>query len=255
MVRDSRQPPLFDTEGQERRGKSVDERVVPLKRMPSTRHLPSVVIGVVAAVATVVALDHFREQPRSSTPLSQASREAAPSERVVRNVIVEGRGLDRVAELERQMRELQATLDAAKGEPQEEKPRITHEEAIQKMDEAFAAFDRDHERDGADPSWAPQATNNLATGLSTLGEEVGFKVGQTDCKTTTCRATVTFSDYGSAQAKAPRLVEQQFAGLNCTQRMRWQPPADLRAPYSAQLYLDCTELRGGVIEPLEDNDT
>lgn len=234
----------------------ADNRGTAPNRGALIRQLPAVVLGSLAAVVTVVALDHFRERPPSSTPFSRASRGLAPNERFLRTVLVEGRGLDRVAELERQVRDLEERLYAGEAESTEERtPRFSHEESMARVDEAFAAFERGHERDVPDPTWAPDATTSLTSGLFALGEEIGFKVVQADCRMTTCRARVTFEDYASAQARGPRLVEQLYPGLNCAQRMRWTPPVDSKAPYSTELYLDCAEQRAGVVHPVESNGT
>jgi hypothetical protein len=85
-------------------------------------------------------------------------------------------------------------------------------------------------------------------GLTTLGEQLGFIVGPTDCKTTTCRAAVTWGDYTSARTTGMQLVERFFPGLNCAQEIRLAAPDNPNASYTTQLFLDCADQRAGVVE-------
>jgi hypothetical protein len=209
--------------------------------------LQSAAIGVLAAVATVLAIDQFRERPK---PAGHEEPESASvgrgQEPVVRTVVVEGGGLDRIAALERQLRDLQAAKAASA------KPAVDLEQQAalvrKRIEETYAKLDRTHDMDTADPGWAPGAQRTLVSGLTHLSEELGFKVGAADCKTTTCRATVTWNDYASARTTGVRLVEELYPGLNCVRRIRLNAPADRGAPYTTRFYLDCVDQRAGTVE-------
>jgi hypothetical protein len=219
------------------------------------RKLPAAGMGVIAAVATVIALDRWRAH---HSPAPSVSKEAAPvaapapaAENGSRRVIVDNRAFDRIAELERRLRELEAAQTApAVGSAALEQPPPDPQETRRKVDELYAELDRAHERDAADPEWAPRATKGFASGLTALGEKLGFTVGPLDCKTTTCRADVNWGDYDAARTKGAQLVEEYYGGLNCLQRIRLGPPADPSAPYSTRLYLDCTAMRAGAAEEI-----
>jgi len=217
---------------------------------------PSAGIGVVAAVLTVLAIDHLRAgRPATSTAHAEAAEQvplAAGGERVVRNVVVDPQAFSRIAELERQMNEMQVarTAAAAAGSAAPEEPTPDAAETRRKVDALYAELDRAHERDAADPQWAPSATKGFVGGLTALGEKAGFTVGQTECKTTSCRSVVTWPNYAAARATGAQLVEHYFGGLNCGQKIRLSEPSDPNAPYSAQLYLDCTDLRAGVADQI-----
>jgi hypothetical protein len=79
---------------------------------------------------------------------------------------------------------------------------------------------------------------------------LGFTVETLDCKTTTCRATVTWKDYSAAQLNGAKLVENTYPGLNCVQRINLLEPSDQTGPYNSKLYLDCTDLRAGLVDDI-----
>jgi len=210
--------------------------------------LQSAGIGVLAAVATVLAIDQFRERskPAGHGDEPESASVGRGQEPVVRTVVVEGGGLDRIAALERQLRDLQAAKAASA------KPAVDLEQQAalvrKRIEETYAKLDRTHDLDTPDPGWAPGAQRTLVSGLTHLSEELGFKVGAADCKTTTCRATVTWNDYSSARSTGVRLVEELYPGLNCVRRIRLNAPADPGAPYTTRFYLDCVDQRAGTVE-------
>jgi hypothetical protein len=94
-------------------------------------------------------------------------------DRVVHTVVVDRNAFDRIADLERQVRDMKEARTAAAATsvtPGEEE--LDPAEVRQKVDEMYAELDRAHERDSADPQWAPGATNDLVTGLTSLGEKL-----------------------------------------------------------------------------------
>jgi len=215
-----------------------------------TRQIPAAAVGVLTAVVTVLAINHQRAAaPGAAAPGQngfgdeQASR---GSEQVIRKVVVDPRGFDRIADLERRVRELQEARAASETSPAAAENLADPVEARRRVKEMYAELDRAHDHDAPDPRWAPGATSDLVTGLTALGQKVGFTLGATDCKTTTCRATVTWSNYAAARAKGVELVEDIFGGLNCAQKINLLEPSDPNAPYTTRLYLDCADLRTGL---------
>jgi hypothetical protein len=213
-------------------------------------------IGVIAAVLTVLAIDQWRVRAvvEPTAGMEDARRAVAnPSgEKVVHSIVVDGHAFDRIAELERKLRELEqarAAGAAASAAPEMRPPDPV--EMRRQVDAMYAELDRNHERDASDPEWALEASQALVGDLTTLGEKLGFTVGPTDCKTTTCRSTITFGSYADAQANGARLAEEYFGGLNCVQRVRQSRSQDPNGPSTAHLYLDCTDLRAGVVQPMK----
>jgi hypothetical protein len=214
------------------------------------RRLPSVAVGVLAAVVTVLAIDHRRTgAPQAPSAAESGALEASRGERTVHRVVVDQQAFDRISALEQRVRELQETRPApAAGAAAPAAAPPDPEEFRRALKELYTQLDQAHERDAPDPGWAPGATTRFVTGLNGLGEKLGFTLGPTDCKTTTCRATVTWGNYAAARATGAQLVEQMFAGLNCTQRINLEEPSAPSAPYTTHLYLDCAELRAGVAD-------
>lgn len=217
--------------------------------------LPAVGVGVLTAVATVLVLDAWRAPgtpvPGASTELVEQARASQGEQRVIRSVVVDSAANDRITALERQISEMRPATNAEAKDPTPlEEASLDPEEARRQVHNEFAEFDRQHERDLPDPDWSPSATRYFATGLAALAEKVGFSVGALDCKTTTCRAIVTWPDYLTARRTRARVVEESFQGLNCEQRILMPEPSDPNAPYSTRLQLDCTDLRAGTVEAL-----
>lgn len=216
--------------------------------------LPAVVIGIVAAVVTSLTMDHVKEKGPDVTERRQESN-LAPSttkvrDRVIRSVVVDRDALDRIGELEKQLQEMREAKAASAVQLEPEQPSVDPEEVRRRSDQLFAELDQTHEQEPPDPGWAPSATKGLTNGLESLGEKLGFSVGPTDCKMTSCRASVTWTNYTTARATGAQLAERIFGGLNCAQRIRLPEPADSEKAYTTQLYLDCTDLRAGVADEL-----
>jgi hypothetical protein len=207
--------------------------------------LQSIGVGVLAAAVTVLVMDRVRQRPTQARVTEASPR--ASGERFVRAAVLEGGGLARINELERQLRELQASV-AAKSDDSNKEEALSRADLLRERDEAYARFEQAHDRDTPDAEWSPAAQEQLLSGLNRLGQKLAFEVGPVDCKTTTCRATISWSDYGSARASTAALVEHYYPGLNCAQRVRMKAPEDQNAPYSAELYLDCTDQRAGLVD-------
>jgi hypothetical protein len=212
--------------------------------------IPSAVIGVVAAVVTVFALEGWRAREVKSEPVRAVVQPLEGEKTVIKRVI--GReGLDRLAELERRVKELQSEKARS-----EDGPAMAGDaEATRKrVDERFAELDRLHEQDAPDPTWSMKASEQFAGDLAKLGEKLGFSIGPTECKTTTCRAAIQYESYSAARTTMAQLVEHSYNGLNCEQGMRLAEPEHPDSAYTAHLYLDCKDLRAGLADEIVRSD-
>lgn len=208
----------------------------------------SALIGITAAVATVLVLDYVRERnDESEVHTMESSDGTRKREKIIRTVVMERTDSTRIDELEKRVQEISHgagtnELDApARTDPDPET--FQRELAAE-----FADLDQQHVDEPRDPGWSPEAESNLASGLTTLGEKLGFSVDATECKTTFCRASLSFGDYESAREMGKELVEASFGGLNCAQKVWMKRPDDLTTPYRAQLYFDCSDQRAGLVE-------
>lgn len=150
-----------------------------------------------------------------------------------------------ISSLSSRLDELKSAADDIKENP---------EEAIEKIDEnEISPFQREKEvfeTEVVDFSWAPKAEVDLESGLSTLGEEVGFTLLSTVCKTSRCLATVSFTNYEKASTNASHLVERVIPGLNCAQSITIPEPGNKSASYEAELLLDCSQQVAGKVQPI-----
>lgn len=214
----------------------------------------SAVIGVVAAIVTVVVVDQWRKPPQVGlaprpSPLPRTSdAKSTDGTQIVRTVFVDRTDDEKLAELQQQVKELRDAREAEEQKRNEPWVRRDPEEARRALEAMFSELDRQFSSDPPDATWSPGAQKDLAGGLGDMGREFNFRVGAAECKTMTCRATVAFSDYESAVKAGRELAERTFPGLNCAQKVWLKPPEDPSAPYSTNLYLDCSEQRAGLVE-------
>jgi len=117
------------------------------------------------------------------------------------------------------------------------------EQRVQDIEQEFAERERRYAEDPPDPGWAPTATRNLKASLTELGRELEFAVDAAECRTTMCRASMTWNDYRPARAAGAELVHRVFPGLNCAKSIWLKEPLDRDSTYGAELYLDCTDRR------------
>jgi hypothetical protein len=203
----------------------------------------SVGIGVLAAVVTVLLLDRWRDEPK---PLKADVNQLQVEEttRVVQSVVLDRGAHARIEQLELQLRDMQKAEAATEENVEQEE--LSPDESRRLVENSYAELDGVHQRDSRDPEWAGKATTDLASGLTALGEKLGFTLDGADCKTTTCKATVGWKDYSTARGSFAQLAEQVFGDLKCEQHVRLSEPTEPNGPAESLLYLDCTELRAGM---------
>jgi len=216
--------------------------------------LQSIGVGVVAAVITVVALDHYRERPMPASPTKQ---QASPGSQppvatpTFRTVIVDGKAYDNLSAIEDRLQKLEEGKAASAAQAEEDPV----DEARQQREatEEWTRMERGHDADMQDREWAPSAQRRFEEGLKPVSEELGFKVTAAECKTTTCRATVTFPNYAAARKDGMHVIERVYGGLNCMRRISLDAPQNPNEPYTTKLYLDCADQRAGLVEELAAN--
>lgn len=205
--------------------------------------MSSGLIGAAAAVATIVVWNWVdradTSQARAATDAQEPPGDKARTKLVVRQV-----GESRLIELERQVRELKEQRHLSEGETDGAAEAANLEEQQLKLQEMLTTLDRRHEEEPVDREWAMEAELNLSSGLSVMGKEFAFLVDSAECKTTSCRASISWPDYGAARRTGAELAERHFPDLNCRQTISYPKPEDPDRPYSARLYLDCGGLEG-----------
>lgn len=202
-------------------------------------------IGASAALV-VVALtkpDHPNEErrERDAAPLAASAPKAGVQYRHVEAQWDEGR----VGRIEDRLEAIQAEqeLNEERGAPDAAKER-------EFLEQHYGQLDRDFEKDAPDPAWSAQATGFLKTSLESYGKTAGFEVVASECRGKTCRATMSWKTFDEARNNGGSLAERLIPGLNCMRSIWLKEPEEDGKPYSANLYLDCSEQRAGIAQPI-----
>jgi hypothetical protein len=130
-------------------------------------------------------------------------------------------------------------LEMAMGPDTPEEALAEYVAYVAREEEAFA-------NDAPDTTWSAQAAYQLRAQLDTVKDGLGFAVSSYACKATRCRAEVYFDSAADAMEHSGRLAEMQIPGLNCTRTATVDPSDENRT----LLFLDCSDLRAGLAEPL-----
>lgn len=210
--------------------------------------ITSASIGIAAAVATTAIMDdRFEKQSSAQPSVADETASSRPLQPV--KIITRTGENERIAAIEDELQRLRTqrepSLPGADGQP--ELPQLTTEEQEAEMRQIFSELDQSFRDDVVDSSWSQSATVSLAQALAGWGQEFGFVVESAECKTKLCRTTVTWDDYEQASRTGRFLAERIIPGLNCAQSIWLRQPESPNQAYTADLYLDCSDLRAGLV--------
>ncbi|HEX2689686.1 MAG TPA: hypothetical protein VHN14_23875 [Kofleriaceae bacterium] len=158
----------------------------------------------------------------------------------------------RLAALEGEVARLRADRTEHASTPSDE-PDPQAERA--RVEAQFSEFERRLLADPVDPSWSGVATESLRSDLSAAAREGEFSLVAVECRTELCRATLQWDSYEAARRTGMHLAERAIPGLNCTKSIWLKEPDHPDAPYSSNLFLDCSEQRAGTTDTIPVTDT
>jgi hypothetical protein len=204
--------------------------------------LVSAIFGVGGAVLTVTMMGSSADESQAASAVQTASATGRPAVLRTNTVVVQSDS-EKVRALEERLN----GLSKERGSDQPP-PRPSPEESLRQLEQRHRELERFHEEDAPDPTWSRQAEQSLTAGLHSLGEELGFSLESSECKTSSCRAIVRWSDLKSAETKASQLAERAFPGLNCAQTVLRRATNDAEPSNTVALYLDCTDQRAGLVQ-------
>jgi hypothetical protein len=134
-------------------------------------------------------------------------------------------------------------------QPPQTQPRARPADEQQSLEEqkraTYARHDalvRAHREEPVDPAWAGKTSAMLKSDLAEVAQSSSFEVVETECKTTSCVATMKWATYGKAQAEWRKLLHHGYQA-NCSREITLPEPSDQSAPYQATLVLDCETWR------------
>jgi len=218
----------------------------------------SVVLGVGAAVATTLVMNSFAVRTNTDGERSTRSIATAPAD--VQEPPSSGARHRRTPSPSRPetgrnfQSEPAEVLPAEAPEQQEgntdeaEPQEMSREAVAARMHAKYEGYASLHRNDPVDPGWAPQAEAHLTRALEAWGRETDASIAEAECKTEVCRAKLEWKDYATAERQGLELASLEIPGLNCTQRIWLEEPEDAAQKYSAYLYLDCAQLRLGMLD-------
>lgn len=157
---------------------------------------------------------------------------------------------DRISQLER---DLEAMREASNADPGAEVSATSTEDPVESELRARAYYEEisdAFEAELPDPTWSSTGAQYLEASLLELGARDDFAIEDVECKSTRCRARVSYVDQETASVKAGALAEAVLPGLNCAQTVTLSSLAADNAPHQAELHLDCSEQRAGHVAPI-----
>lgn len=101
----------------------------------------------------------------------------------------------------------------------------------------------EHAAEPIDEPWSSEAARRFQAELEQLGEEHGFSLLETTCKTTTCSAALRWPSHHAAVDGFSALLHASYE-LACARRITLPEPVDPDQPYDATILFDCTAARG-----------
>ena len=92
-------------------------------------------------------------------------------------------------------------------------------------------------KEPVDRVWSTDAARSFRADFGAF-EGAVFRVGDVDCRTSTCRVQLTWDSYAAARAQAKKIVQYDYA-TNCMREILTPEPDNPEAPYTASVYFDC----------------
>jgi hypothetical protein len=150
--------------------------------------------------------------------------------------------LRRIERLERQL----ASRPSSEAEPpaRDEDPRtaLGREEMMRRQREEHQGYLQRHLSEARDAAWASPMEKKISALLLELPAEVTARLRSGECRSRSCVATVSWPDFGHAQAEL-QTVLAQLAPTGCAQRVVLPRAPGGPGPVTADAYLDCSSQR------------
>ena len=195
--------------------------------------------GVAGAVATTVLGAWHKDAPRVGVDVSAA--EVPPPAGPVDNA-----ERARVRLLEQRVAELENEKQRAPGPAAQPAAPLAAMPPPTEADRASAAQHvaavSSFRTDPRDPKWAPARERVLGDGLRRTNAPAPFEVTAVECKTTWCRAEVSFGSYDAARTDLRALLAGDYRGA-CAVSIDLPTPPDPAARYAATAVYDCQAAR------------
>jgi hypothetical protein len=152
--------------------------------------------------------------------------------------------------LAQRLQQLESARNAPNGAEEDSQPQAqTHTELSPEAGRAAALAwweeTRERfEREAVDTPWAAATTQLFAADIAGLGEDSGFALVHTECRSTQCMAVMEWSSYGEAVQGYATLLHHPYQA-NCVRHTLLPAPdtTEVAQPYHMTIVFDCSEWR------------
>jgi hypothetical protein len=97
-----------------------------------------------------------------------------------------------------------------------------------------------HESETRDPAWAHETSASFDRDLESISAQAGFRFIRSDCKSSTCTATVEFDNYDHALNRFGNLLHHDYE-VNCAREVLLPEPTDVETQYHATVLYNCPQ--------------
>jgi hypothetical protein len=203
----------------------------------------SALVGAGAALLTTVTIGNVNRNDERTPP----AQVAATSTHAQTDKAVLFRGSPgRLEAPDQALARLRDERDVPDGHDEHTPPQPASpdpEEERRRVEARFGELEQRLLAEPVDPAWSSEAMELLRKDLSAITRSGGFELAAVECRTTMCRATLRWDNYGAAVKAGLHLPELATPGLNCTTGIWLEEPSSPAESYSSNLFLDCSEQR------------
>jgi len=213
------------------------------------RMMATIVLGSVAGIGGGIVGNYWLKNDQPQPSVLQAplpARQTSSHERAPSNAGT-GAAERRLATVEQRL----MSMDRARSRvPESAPPSATAsvdspQDYAQLRDEAmnqWSARLQQHASEPIDATWSRSAGSSFTDDLQQIAAAQRFQVINTECRSTSCSATVQWPDYGTAVSSYTALLYQQTQ-IGCAREIVLPEPTNRETPYQASVLYDCTALR------------
>ncbi len=214
--------------------------------------LASLAAGIAVGVVITIATRVGERRTTGTEPGASRSQKASVSDRdygagnaEIRSVRDNQRVLEqRLGNLEERLQTQERAEKSESSSPLPSDPSEAEAQALRQ--EQHATWRRVHAAEARDATWAPSAEKRLRSALQETPEmPQGFQVLDMDCRTTRCKATLSWPSYSAASQSFKQVLTMK---MGCASSILLEPPEDPSKPYQAFAHYDCEGVRA---EPAE----
>ena len=216
------------------------------------QNLTSVLLGAVAGLLVINAYGlFFKPEPVSNKTISAESLTPRQKLELMENRMALAKRADpkfeqssTAKELEariKELEELQAKQSGKAHPDSDTRPIESADEAKEHAEQVWRGQLAAHDAEPVNAKWSAAVTPGFQADFAKFSSDVGFAVGATDCRSTSCTVEVEWPTFGEAATSYDQVVNQPFTN-NCAVHIILPEPSKGAGdqPYKGKyLFRDC----------------